>query len=1365
MARAIGLTILGALAVLPSVSKAQTICPASVGSCANNGGYGGSVLSIRITNSTGTLYNNANTSCASFGGSTTNVTLNPAPSAAVNLQAGSRITIELTGSIWLATNVEATKVGIWIDMNRDGNLTASECIANPNTGPFAYIRGTVVSASFTLPAWANCGLSVMRFRGVNSEAIYGQMNENQGCGPITGAFGSYGNIRDLRVNLFNPVTPTSAQVNFIVPPSPNFERTKILFNASNPDNSSFNYTWKFSGPDVTNIVTAGSQGAASWAPPTPPATFEVKMIISTCTFSDSISKNITIVRPNAVPNADFIAKSNQVEQYFALDLIDLSNNGAYKWSWEAISPNGGLRTSTQQNPSILLDSVGFWNICLTSENAVGPSAKKCKTRYVECVPPSEYFIGITTLGEAKKGTLYDNGGRTGNYANGCTPPIHYFKLLPCGAKEIRLNFSQIKLADANDIIRIYDASFENPAKQLTPAAGINSTNQATFRTTQFKATSGAMYITFQSNTSGTDSGFIATWDSDLLPPLKPDAAWTTPYNPAAIGTPVKFTNTSTKVQGAATWEWYVDNNFEAPSQDFSKVFTADGSYSVCLIARTCSGSDTFCNTLNVVTPTAPGILDYTASNIRPNKGDVVDFTINTDYATNFEWNIFPTTYTIVSGSLTGTGRTLSLRFNQGGCYTFSLTGWNSAENPTGATRKQVIKNKFVCVIDYCVPLANLLSSDIGISNVKLSQGATTLIDYNSTSGAVSYSDFSALASATLTFGGTYKLDVARPTNSNDVNYKAWIDFNVDGDFEDAGEEILNSGVINTLTTNGTFTVPSITSSFEGKTRMRVASSFGNFSNTPCGVNTVGEFEDYGIILANDNAAPVITLVGKDTVFVERTGTANGCWAEAAGTSYSASDATEGNMTSKVTLTSDLDCTIPGIYSIEFNVTDASGNKAQTKRRTVYVVLDRTAPTLTLNGNATETVEQCGTYTEAGAVATDAVDGNLTSAIIISGSVNTAKVGDYTLTYSVSDAQGNTTTKTRVVQVRDTKKPGIFTVGNRIVNNSILKVQINSVFVDNIYAQDDCNGPIQVTKTNGFNGPVNTAIRATYPVIYTAVDPNGNTADENGYVINYQVDDYIAPVVNLNTADVITHDVNTPYVSRDVTVSDNFYPLNKVSVVKTGSVDPYTLGTYTESYTATDESGNSTTVTRTVNVVDRVAPQILAPAVNVCVGTPFWAMSGLIISDNYYSAGTLSPLVSVLSHNVNIWEAGLYYINYTLTDPSGNKAVMVTRTVSVAYPPNCQNTFLSTTNISLDEAVNVFPNPSSGKVTLSYMLQNNKPVSVEVFNISASKVASFNNLKSGLGHTEINLGQFGNGVYMIRLSNDGQTTTKRVVVRN
>jgi len=370
-----------------------------------------------------------------------------------------------------------------------------------------------------------------------------------------------------------------------------------------------------------------------------------------------------------------------------------------------------------------------------------------------------------------------------------------------------LKFKQIRFADVNDRLRIYDAGQADANKELTPAGGINSTNQATYRSSTFTAKSGAMYITFESNASGQDSGFIATWDSDLAPPVKPNPSWSTMYNPAAIGTLVEFENTSSDVQGAPAWEWSIDGNPESVSETFNRVFPADGTYNVCLSATTCNGADTFCKTIDIVTPITAGSLDFTASNVRPDAGKTVDFTISSDYATNFEWNIFPTTYTVVSGSLNGTSKKLSLRFDQGGCYTFTLKGWNAAENPAGATEKKVIKNKYVCALNYCVPLVDLVSSDIGINKVTLTKGSATLINNETTSGEKAYSDFTKTLSATLTFGASYTLDVARLTNSNSLNYKAWIDFNVDGDFNDAGEEIMNTGMISGLDATATFTVP------------------------------------------------------------------------------------------------------------------------------------------------------------------------------------------------------------------------------------------------------------------------------------------------------------------------------------------------------------------------------------------------------------------------------------------------------------------------------------------------------------------------------------------------------------------------------
>jgi len=710
-----------------------------------------------------------------------------------------------------------------------------------------------------------------------------------------------------------------------------------------------------------------------------------------------------------------------------------------------------------------------------------------------------------------------------------------------------------------------------------------------------------------------------------------------------------------------------------------------------------------------------------------------------------------------------------LKFTKGGPYTFTLSAWNgagAASTGKASVEKKVIKNKYVVVLDPCIPLVDMTSSDVAITNVNVvDNNGRILINNASTAGVQGYSDYTDTKfPAQMTFGAKYKVTVERKTNSNPINYKVWVDWNIDGDFSDAGEEVMSTGSITSLSASQTITVPALKNSFEGKTRMRVGASYSNFPNTECGVNTVGEFEDYTIVLSNDGSKPVINLVGSDTIRVEKTSATTSCYSEVVSKSYNAIDATEGDLSNNVVLTSDLDCTVPGVYSINFNLEDASGNKADQKTRYVIVVLDKTAPVITMNGNAKMQIDQCATFTDPGAVAIDNIDGNLSSTIQVKGSVNSSVVGDYTILYTVKDAQGNTSTATRTVLVRDTTKPGIYILGKRIVNGATIDVQIKEPFLDQTYAMDDCNGSIFLSKNAGFNGQVNNQVRATYPVSYNAVDPSGNKAVEDGFVINYRVDDFIAPTLNLNTADTIYHEVLTPYSSRSVSVSDNYYLNSQISVTRKGNVDPYTLGMYIETFTATDNSGNSTTKLRYVKVVDMTPPQIVANPVNACVGVPFWAMSGLVVKDNYYGVDVLMPKIEVVNSNVNIFEAGNYFIAYEVTDPSGNKSKTVVRDVFVNYPPNCNNTFMGVEKFDLNSAVQVYPNPSTGLVKVGYAMNNNQPVSIEVVN-SLGAVVFSHNVQPGFGTTEINLSNMSQGMYMVRLTNNGQTTTKKVMIQN
>ena len=80
--------------------------------------------------------------------------------------------------------------------------------------------------------------------------------------------------------------------------------------------------------------------------------------------------------------------------------------------------------------------------------------------------------------------------------------------------------------------------------------------------------------------------------------------------------------------------------------------------------------------------------------------------------------------------------------------------------------------------------------------------------------------------------------------------------------------------------------------------------------------------------------------------------------------------------------------------------------------------DTAFPVITILGDNPATVELGSTYTDAGATS----DGGET--VSSSGSVDTNTVGTYTITYSASDAAGNTSTATRTVNVVDTTPPVI-----------------------------------------------------------------------------------------------------------------------------------------------------------------------------------------------------------------------------------------------------------------------------------------------------------------------------------------------------
>ena len=233
-------------------------------------------------------------------------------------------------------------------------------------------------------------------------------------------------------------------------------------------------------------------------------------------------------------------------------------------------------------------------------------------------------------------------------------------------------------------------------------------------------------------------------------------------------------------------------------------------------------------------------------------------------------------------------------------------------------------------------------------------------------------------------------------------------------------------------------------------------------------------------------APVITLVGDSEITIE------------VGMSYvdegaTALDVVDGNLTSDIVIVNPVDTNTLGVYTITYDVTDSVGNDAIQVTRNVTVVDSK--PIITLVGDPEITIEVGMSYSDEGATATDVVDGNLTSDIVIVNPVDTNTLGVYTITYNVNDSFENPATQvTRNVTVVDSK-PIITLVGDPEIT-----IEVGMSYVDEgATATDVVDG--NLTSDIVIVNPVDTNTLGVYTITYNVNDSVGNDAVQVTRTVN------------------------------------------------------------------------------------------------------------------------------------------------------------------------------------------------------------------------------------------------------------------------
>lgn len=184
--------------------------------------------------------------------------------------------------------------------------------------------------------------------------------------------------------------------------------------------------------------------------------------------------------------------------------------------------------------------------------------------------------------------------------------------------------------------------------------------------------------------------------------------------------------------------------------------------------------------------------------------------------------------------------------NPGGGFNTSCSSWSSASTCSNVSPDLSFRVYGRAYYKYyCIPIMNP-----GVTDGDFIDGVSLGNINNMSTGSINgsfYNDYTSL-STTLNIGSTYQLVIKGGAFAPDY-YTAWIDYNVNYNLNDPGEQLGTFQTASSYQTQIiTFTVPS--NAVLGSTRLRVRCVYSSsIANDPCSNGSYGETEDYTIVIA------------------------------------------------------------------------------------------------------------------------------------------------------------------------------------------------------------------------------------------------------------------------------------------------------------------------------------------------------------------------------------------------------------------------------------------------------------------------------------------------------------------------------------
>lgn len=469
---------------------------------------------------------------------------------------------------------------------------------------------------------------------------------------------------------------------------------------------------------------------------------------------------------------------------------------------------------------------------------------------------------------------------------------------------------------------------------------------------------------------------------------------------------------------------------------------------------------------------------------------------------------------------------------------------------------------------------------------------------------------------------------------------------------------------------------------------------------------------------------VISLLGAPVVYVQ----VGGSYVEPG---FIANSSIDGDISSRVCVNkTGLDTETPGSYSIVYSVSSRNGGVAEAFRA-VNVVSD--AGSLTMKGDNTVVIGLLETFDDPGIEAVDTDGTNCLSEVSVESNFVNDVPGNYTIRYSFTDSLGINHSAVRTVQVVIPEEPVIVLIGSGKTETDPLRVgqaKSEEQYLSGIKTVEPgwkayCReyGDVSSYVQPDYTGVKYDTISFTPQTVSYTLTVGETTVSATRYVII--VDDAVPPVITLVkepyetfAADSTREFTDTAGLLSDFNAEDETSEVRKfVTVYKIDNIDNPTveeivsdddlrnilkdIGLYKIVYTATDDSGNTASAERYIEVYD-VTPPVLTVTLpkETASGTedgetesqteivwedlvltsdlveiqelPYDSPSNLIISDviavDESAARDVLKIQKTATEQIDTRVPGTYETVYYGEDTAGNRSYRFTRIVRILPPP-------------------------------------------------------------------------------------------------